>query len=40
MDFLKTDCEVVYILVNYTLIFDAKKELQKAEKTMNKGDHK
>ena len=38
LDFLKTDCEVVYLLVNYTLIFDAKKELQKAEKTIKKGD--
>ncbi len=44
LDFLKTDCEVVYLLVNYTLIFDAKKELQKAEKEskrlMKKGDPK
>ncbi len=39
LDFLKTDCEVVYLLVNYTLIFDAKKELKKAEKTLKKGDN-
>ncbi len=38
LDFLKTDCEVIYLLVNYTLIFDAKKELQKAEKASKKGD--
>ena len=39
LDFLKTDCDVVYLLVNYTLIFDAKKELEKAEKTRKKGDN-
>lgn len=38
LDFLKTDCEVIYLLVNYTLIFDAKKELQQAEKTIKKGE--
>ncbi|MBE7019192.1 MAG: DUF1727 domain-containing protein [Ruminococcaceae bacterium] len=32
LEFLKTDCEVIYLLVNYTLIFDAKKELLLAEK--------
>ncbi|MBR5239005.1 MAG: DUF1727 domain-containing protein [Clostridia bacterium] len=36
LELLETDCEVVYLLVNYTLIFDAKKELLKAEKAFGK----
>ncbi len=35
-EFLKADCEVVYLLVNYTLIFDAKKELLILEKNQKK----
>lgn len=42
LDFLKTDCEVVYVLVNYTLIFDAKdtlaKEVKRYQKEQKKGD--
>lgn len=44
LEFLKTDCEVVYVLVNYTLIFDAKdrlaKEVKAYQKTQKKGDKK
>lgn len=44
MDFLKTDCEVVYVLVNYTLIFDAKDALEKEvklyQKQQKKGEQK
>ena len=40
LEFLKTDCEVVYLLVNYTLIFNAKKELLQAEKNMQKNKKK
>ena len=43
LDFLKTDCEVVYVLVNYTLIFDAKdgleKEVKQYQKQQKKGDN-
>lgn len=42
LQFLDTDCEVVYVLVNYTLIFDAKdrlvKEVKAYQKTQKKGD--
>lgn len=38
LDFLKTDCEVVYVLVNYTLIFEAKASLEKAQKAFQKSN--
>lgn len=34
--FLQTDCEVIYLLVNYTLIFDAKDALKKMEAAYRK----
>ncbi|MBQ7792778.1 MAG: DUF1727 domain-containing protein [Clostridia bacterium] len=44
LKFLETDCEVVYVLVNYTLIFDAKDQLVKTlkayQKALKKGDKK
>ncbi len=44
LKFLETDCEVVYVLVNYTLIFDAKdrlvKEVKAYKKAQKKGDQK
>ena len=36
VEFLKTDCEVVYLLVNYTVIFDAEKKLIKLNKEYEK----
>ena len=40
MEFMETDCQVVYVLVNYTLIFDAKDALKKAEKAYLKSQKK
>ncbi len=40
LKFLKTDCEVVYVLVNYTLIFDAKDRLAKEVKALEKSRRK
>ena len=40
LDFLNTDCEVVYVLVNYTLIFDTKDKLEKEVKTYQKKQKK
>ncbi len=40
LEFLQTDCQVVYVLVNYTLIFQAKDDLQKAEKAFLKSNKK
>lgn len=36
VEFLKADCEVVYLLVNYTVIFDAEKKLIKLNKEYEK----
>lgn len=37
MDFLKSDSEVIYVLVNYTVIFDAQTKLLKELKQYEKG---
>ena len=36
MEFLKTDAEVIYLIVNYTVIFSSETKLKKKHKEFNK----